>query len=355
MTLRHALALALFLIAAQATQAAPSQYESVKHRAAEAKFDGTILIGEADGSFQLLTVGPDAVDADAIWRWASITKQLAAVLAMQEVAKGTIDLDAPISRYWPQWPGKNGATIRIRDLLLHNSGLPQPDTSPADADGIPGFYRANAVTPAAAATGFCAGPPRAGAPAKYEYDNCDSLVLAEVLRLVTGKEFETLVKERLAEPLGLRSLGIYHLDSDRSAHVRPNGEFAELDPLLNLGVYGASGGAYGTIEDLWRFDHALLEGKLLPAEARETMWQSRKDNGFYGFHQWIFPAKLAGCKAETRIVERQGQIAGFEHRNYLLPESGRAVIFFSRHRPANYGDPWEGKGFAYDVLSKVNC
>lgn len=355
MTLRHALFLPLFLIFAPTIAAAYPDGEALRLRATAEKFEGAILIGEADGSFRILTVGDNPVAADAIWRWASITKQLTAVLAMQEVAKGRLDLDAPISRYWPQWPGKNAATIRIRDLLLHNSGLPQPDNSTADSDGIPGFYRANAVTPSQSAADFCAGPPRADAPAEYEYDNCDSIVLGEVLRHVTGKGFETLVKERLAEPLGLKSLGIYHLDTDASAHVRPNGEFAELDRLLNLGVYGASGGAFGTIADLWRFDHAILKGELLPANARELMWQSRKENGFYGFHQWIFPAKLAGCKAETRIVERQGQIAGFEHRNYLLPESGKAVIFFSRHRPASYGDPWEGKGFAYDILSKVNC
>jgi hypothetical protein len=55
------------------------------------------------------------------------------------------------------------------------------------------------------------------------------------------------------------------------------------------------------------------------------------------------------------VVERQGQIAGFELRNYLLPKTGRALILFNRHRPANYGDPWEGKGLAYDLLSIANC
>ena len=354
MTVRLGFLATLLFLAAQGAQAAPVD-EAIKTRAEAEKFDGAILIGEADGSFRVLTIGPEPVPADAVWRWASITKQLVAVLAMQEVAEGNLSLDAPISRYWPQWPGQNGAKIRIRDLLLHNSGLPQPDTSPADGDGVPGFYRANAVAPADAASGFCAGPARQAPPAKYDYNNCDSIVLAEVLHRVTGKDFETLVKERLAGPLGLRSLGIYHLDSNPAGHVRPNGEYSEADGLLNLGVYGASGGAYGTIQDLWRFDQALMKGQLLPAEARETMWQSEKANGFYGFHQWIFPATLAGCSGSTRIVERQGQIAGFEHRNYLLPETGRAVIFFSRHRPANYGDPWEGKGFAYDLLSKVNC
>lgn len=355
MRLRLAVAAALIFTAVASAAAAPADDEAIRDRAEAAKFDGTILIGEPDGSYRVLSFGAPPVAPDAIWRWASITKQLAAVLAMQEVAKGNLDLDAAVTKYWPEWRAPEGARIRIRDLLLHDSGLPQPDTSEADGDGVPSFYRAKAQTPADSAAGFCAGPARAAAPAKFEYNNCDTIVLAEVLRRVTGLDFERLVEQRISEPLGLKSLGFYRLDAGGAAHVRPNGEYADLDPLLNLGVYGASGGAYGTIEDLWRFDHALLKGDLLTADARETMWKSERSNGFYGFQQWIFPSRLAGCADETRIVERQGQIAGLEHRNYLLPESGRAVIFFSRHRPADFGDPWEGKGFAYDVLSKVNC
>jgi hypothetical protein len=85
------------------------------------------------------------------------------------------------------------------------------------------------------------------------------------------------------------------------------------------------------------------------------MWRSSRSNGFYGFQQWIFPARLSGCAGEMQVVERQGLVGGIEHRNYLLPATGQAVIFFGRHRPSGYGDPWEGKGFAYDVLSTVAC
>lgn len=360
MTIRLALAaIALTVPGPAIARAAPAASPDVDTaaimvRVQAANFDGAILIGKADGSYRVLIPSTTKIEPDAIWRWASITKQLAAVLAMQEVAKGALDLDAPVTRYWPEWKAPEGAKIRIRDLLLHNSGLPQPDTSPADSDGVPSFYRAAAVTPEAAAAGFCAGPARAAAPAKFEYNNCDTIILAEILRRTTGSDFPTLVHDRIVVPLGMESVGVYPLGG-QPGHVMPTGEYAGLDPLLNLGVYGASGGAYGTITDLWRFDHALMKGDLLPKPVRAAMWHSERSNGYYGFQQWIFSAKLKNCPTETQVVERQGQIAGFEHRNYLLPGSGRAVIFFSRHRPADYGDPWEGKGFAYDVLSMVNC
>ncbi|MCL6729217.1 serine hydrolase domain-containing protein [Sphingomonas hankyongi] len=347
------------IVTAAPWQAAATPSDSVvrqvRSRADKAAFEGAILIGEKDGSRSVLTLGKNPVQPGAIWRWASITKQLTAVLAMQEVARGRLDLDAPVSRYWPDWKAPAASRIRIRDLLLHNSGLPQPDESKADPDGVPAFYRSGAVAPAISAGAFCAGKPRAEPPAKFEYNNCDSIVLAEVLARVTGKPFARLLQERLSEPLGMRSVGIFRVDQPAASHVRPNGEFSKEDALLNLGVYGASGGAYGTIADLWKFDHALLGGRLLPRSARETMWKSDKSNGFYGFHQWIYPSSLKGCGKPVRIVERQGLVGGIELRNYLLPESGRGLIMFSRHRPTNLGDPWENKGFAFDLLSAVAC
>ena len=339
------------------SMAAPPKHvvEQVRARAAKAGFDGAILIGERDGTRSIMTVGKSPVRPDAVWRWASITKQLAAVITMQEVERGRLDLDAPVSRYWPDWKAPSAGKIRIRDLLLHNSGLPQPDQSAPDADGVPAFYRSAAASPHDSAGAFCAGPQRAAPPAKYEYNNCDSIVLAEVLTRVTGKPFDTLVRERLARPRNLTSVGMFQVDAPAHPPVQPTGEFSNLDGLLNLGVYGASGGAYGTIADLWRFDHALLTGRLLTRSSRERMWESDRANGFYGFHQWIYPSSLKGCGKPVRIVERQGLVGGIELRNYLLPESGRALIMFSRHRPTDLGDPWENKGFAFDLLSAVAC
>ncbi len=329
--------------------------DSIRTRAVAASFDGAILIGESDGTSRTIVLGKEPVAADAVWRWASITKMLAATIAMQEVAKGRLDLDSPVTRYWPDWKAANAGTIRIRDLLLHNSGLPQPDESPADKDGVPAFYRSAAASPQASAAVFCAGTPRTAAPAKYDYNNCDSIVLAEVLRRVTGKPFDDLVGERFGQKLGMKQFGMFGFGTLTRSHVQPNGKFSDVDGLLNLGVYGASGGAFGTIGDLWLFDHALLSDRLVPAKERELMWTSSRQNGFYGFHQWIFPAKLAGCGKELRVVERQGLVGGIELRNYLLPETGQALILFSRHRPSDFGDPWEGKGLAFDLLSTMAC
>jgi CubicO group peptidase (beta-lactamase class C family) len=353
--LRLALAVALFAASPTVAGVPADVSSAVQRRAVAAEFDGAILIGESDGAQETLVIGNRPVDPRATWRWASITKQLAAVIAFQEVAAGRLDLNSPVSKYWPDWRAPNAASIRIRDLLDHNSGLPQPDESPADAQGVPAFYRSAAASPTDSAQGFCAGPPKAAPPAKFDYNNCDTIVLAEVLAQITGKPFPALLQERIVSPLNLTSVGMFEFGRPRIGPVAPIGEVADLDPLINLGVNGASAGAYGTIADLWRFDQALLNGELLPAAQREAMWTASLTNGFLHAFQWTYPAPLKGCAGPVKIVERQGLVGGIELRNWILPESGRALILFSRKRPTGLGDPWEGKGLAFDLLSAVAC
>ena len=58
------------------------------------------------------------------WRWASVTKQITATIAMQDVAAGRLELDAPITRYLPAFKGATGKRITVGMLLGHTSGLP---------------------------------------------------------------------------------------------------------------------------------------------------------------------------------------------------------------------------------------
>lgn len=350
--------LATGILAASTAAAAPepeAERGTVAALAETQGFEGTILIGRSDGSSLVVPVGKHPVPASAVWRWASITKQLTAVVAMQEVARGTLDLDAPVARYWPQWQAEYADEIRIRDLLRHESGLANPDESPRDPQGVPRFFRGDVRPPVRSAAGYCATAPANPPRRAYAYNNCDAIVLGEVLHRVTGQALPELIDERIARPLGMTDFGFYEVGETRPDHVQPIGEGRENDPLIDLGAYGAAGSAYGTILDLWRFDHALMAGELLAPAERDAMWTSSAEDGWRALFQWSYPVRFAGCDTPVRVVERQGLIQGIELRNYLLPDRGEAVILFGRKRPLAFGQPWEGKGLAHDLIAKVAC
>ena len=63
-----------------------------------------------------------------VFNWASNSKPLAAILAMQLVESKAIDLDADVRTYVPEYPDQ-GAVITTRQLLCHQSGIPHYPTA----------------------------------------------------------------------------------------------------------------------------------------------------------------------------------------------------------------------------------
>lgn len=69
--------------------------------------------------------GPHAqpVAVDTRFDLASLTKLFVATLALDAVARGRLDLDAPAARWLTQWRLQPHAAITLRDLLVHRSGM----------------------------------------------------------------------------------------------------------------------------------------------------------------------------------------------------------------------------------------
>jgi CubicO group peptidase (beta-lactamase class C family) len=327
-----------------------------------AGFDGVALVGQGDHVAWSRAAGevrpgvPHAIDS--VWRLASVTKQLTALIVMQEAAAGRLDLDRPVHDSWPEWPAVYADRITARMLLRHESGLADPNESASTAnDGVPDFYRRRGpeADPAGAASGFCAASPRA-IPGSYHYDNCDYIVLGVLLEKLTGQPFAALLRDRIATPLGLRTLGLFDAQAE-STRENVAGILADgmAEPALNLGTYGAAGSAFAAPEDLWRFDRALMDNSLLDRVATAQMWAGDPTIGSAALGAWSYAAPIAGCPDPLTIVERRGAIGGVQVRNFLVPAHRLALILFTNRESFDFGEIWQGRGFAYDMLAAATC
>lgn len=77
--------------------------------------------------FGRLTYDTDAAptEADTIFDLASLTKVLAtAPLVARQVERGSLGLDDPVASHLASWNAPDRASVTIRDLLAHCSGLP---------------------------------------------------------------------------------------------------------------------------------------------------------------------------------------------------------------------------------------
>ena len=273
------------------------------------------------------------------WRWASVTKQITATIAMQDVAAGRIDLDAPITNYLPDFKGPTAKRITMAMLLGHTSGL--PDSNAGDGAA---FRPGARVLPDA----VCAGPVRDQPGASFFYDNCDYIVAGRVLEAVNRKPYAQLLAERITRPLGMTSV---RLAGPNVAGV----EGGKPEAPVNLAAFGAAGAITGTIRDLWRFDQALIDGKLLPAAARAKLWEGRPQYGYAAFSQWVYQVPLRSCEGPQRIVERRGAIGGVQVRNFILPDRNIVLIAMTNRDDTEFGELWQGKGLGFELLSLAAC
>lgn len=337
---------AFALASGAAAQTGP--VEAVASVARSAEFSGLIGVRINGGpariqSFAAPARTPRPVDAPV--RWASVTKMVTAILVLQETDAGRLALDAPLSRYLPDWP-TNGETT-LAQLMRHRSGLANPDDLPdADGDGMPDVYQDGAPE----WRGLCGAAPKAAADEAFSYNNCDYWVLAGVLEAVTGQAWADLVRTRIGEPLGLTSVSL-----PRGARVE--GFVADgPEPRVDPAGYGPAGGLYGSIEDMLALDQALMDGRLMSADARRAMFEPDPASNFSGLSVWTYPVALPRCGGETvTLVERRGAIAGVQVRNLMLVERNMALAAWTDQGGTDFGEPWSGAGLTVDLLSALVC
>jgi len=83
-----------------------------------------ILWREAFGRLTFDSAAP-AARPDTVFDLASLTKVLATTpLLMQQVERGVLALDDPVAVHVPAWRGDDRASVTLRDILAHCSGLP---------------------------------------------------------------------------------------------------------------------------------------------------------------------------------------------------------------------------------------
>ncbi|GGJ89816.1 serine hydrolase domain-containing protein [Pseudomonas matsuisoli] len=157
-------------------------------------------------------------DREATWREDTLvnvfscTKPFAAVALLQAAADGRLDLDAPVSRVWPEFgqAGKEGITAR--HLLSHTAGMPAIHESlPPEA-----LYDWHRVTVALAgqSSWWTPGAEHGYSPITYGW------TIGELLRRIDDMGPGKAVEARVCRPLGLDfHIGLAEGQFERVAHV----------------------------------------------------------------------------------------------------------------------------------------
>jgi len=163
--------------------------------------DGHVLHERAFGYAQLndyeghRLASPPAMRTSTVFDLASVTKVMATTMAtMLLVDRGQLDLDAPVSRYLPDFRGPHLDSITIRHLLSHSTGLVQWQ---------PLYYHAANSTQTYAVIRDM--PLQWGVGDARHYSDLGFMLLGYIVERVGGQSLDRFLDAELYRPLGLRS------------------------------------------------------------------------------------------------------------------------------------------------------
>ncbi len=209
---------------------------------------------------------------------ASVTKAFTGVALLKAVAAGTIDLDAPIQRYVPEFPRKDGGEITARLLMAHLAGLRH-----RAGERTPDLY-ATHMTDVLEILPLFADDTLVGPPGhQYFYSSHGYNLLAMAIQRATGRSFQEYVRDEVLTPLRLTSTDFDNVQSVQPHRARRysfyhpvtraiDGETLYRVPEWDYSHNMGGGNIATTAVDLLRFGDALNSPGFLTASAHAPLF-----------------------------------------------------------------------------------
>ena len=182
------------------------------------------VVGRKDGILHHEAVGLRSLEGrlpmekDTLFRIASMTKPVTAIGIMILFDEGKLNPDEEVAKYLPEFTGqqlvaargkdsitlkKPARPVRLRDLLTHTSGAaPYPP-------GMGDIYTKRNRTLAESALTTALQPVQFEPGTKWAYSNSGIDTLGRVIEVVSGQSYESFLRKRVFEPLGMTSTTFY--------------------------------------------------------------------------------------------------------------------------------------------------
>ena len=264
------------------------------------------------------------------FRLGSITKQFTAMAVMLLEEQGKLSIQDAISEhltYSPDhWQG-----ITIHHLLNHTSGL-------GNLADIPGCQETTARLPLSVrelVETFRETPLEFSPGSGHRYSNSGYFLLGDIIERVSGVTYEQFLTNHIFGPLGMTDSGYDHHETvlvDRATGYRRQGGEWFRAGYLDMGFPFAAGALYSTVEDLYRWDQALLMGRLVSKQAhtRMTIVTPLLSSYGYGF--------VIGREHGRKTVGHAGGVNGFRANFVRFPDEPACVILLSNSEATDFRD-----------------
>ncbi len=312
--------------------------------AAVTKADGS-TVGVAVGTGNLETGEAPPLDGEI--RIGSSTKTFTAVVILQLVQEGKINLDEPVETYLPgllRGEGIDGSKITIRQLLQHTSGLPEYTDQTGHEDPV--ANRDNYYSPRDLLD-FALKKPADFAPgSQWKYSNTNYVMLSLLAERVTHRPLAEQITKRIIEPLGLAHTYYPNPGEEDIRGTHPHGYHrnsqGELEDITRKdpSEAGGAGAIISTPSELNKFFQAVLDGTLLNqdsiAEMKKTVDAGQPETGVDHYGLGIISTSLS-CGGTA--WGHAGSIPGYTTFNGVGPDGTAVTVTVTALTTAIADDP----------------
>ncbi|MDG2532377.1 serine hydrolase [Sphingomonas sp. HITSZ_GF] len=315
--------------------AAQSQGSPAYHDLVDASegFNGVALVGTGDHVTFVEGVGRADVAngvpmrANTRFETGSVSKWIASIVILKLVDQGKLDLDAPITRYLPEYRADTGARLTLKRLMSHSSGVPNDILAVRKDPAMRGVELEQMEAVRRYASGDLAFEPGTA----WDYSHSNWLIAKAVVERVSGKPYAALVDQLLVKPLGLKDSGVYGGDSGAVKGMALGYAGLVPEPVRKPnpvpGFMAMAGGYYTSAPELMKLMNAVLDGKLLSPASRKALMTVLMPDQHYALGGRVRTEKIGGKEREAAWED--GSNGGFRMLARRVLADGHTVIVFT--------------------------
>lgn len=297
----------------------------------EREFSQALHLGLADREAQV------RVGEETLFRWASISKPLTAVAALQLVQTEQLDLGRDVRGLVPEFAPKPWP-INARQLLCHQAGIVHYTNGEVIRINRDYGVEHPFVDLVVALDRFSESPLLFEPGTRFSYTTHGYMLLGALVERAGGKPFALQVQERVARPLGLSTLQPdYHWEAlpGRAVGYRKFGRAIVRSSDTDVSWKLAGGGFISSVGDLARFAAALCREDLLPRAVLDEMWTPQATNDGeltdYGLGFGV-------SREDDRLrISHSGAQEKARTLMQIYPDEGRALVLMTNSEWAELG------------------
>lgn len=288
---------------------------------------------------RLSAFDPRTPNADTVFEIGSVTKVFTNLVFADMVRRGQIGLNDPLSMFLPagvKLPERNGRRITLIDLATHTSGLPsfptnlgRPEYDTTPAYSLKSFYE------------FLGGFNLPRAPGEgWQYSNLGTSLLGMAIANKAGVAYETLVRQRVLDPLRLHDTAFVPTRSMSRRAATGHERDLQPAPRWELGLFRPGGGLLSTVNDMMTFlSETLLRDDSSLAQSTKLMISTRRlapqEPGDQGLGWEILQIEGRPMISKGGLMRGQTAAVVFDQASrtgaVVLSNSNRPISDIARH------------------------